>query len=128
MSKKDFSHLEGMLEEQRLLAIQLKAVKEKEAAMRRSICDELLKGKSVGTHNYHVGGLKVKAVKSVSYRLSSDLDVDALTDEEKNLIRWKPDLKLADYKKTSSDLSNLNEFVMVTPSMPSLTIELAPEI
>ena len=125
---KDFTHLAEKLEEHRNLNIQLKAIKEKEAALRRALCDELLKGKQVGTHNFNVAGLKVKAVKGVSMRIDAKIDVDELSDEEKNLIRWKPELKVGDYKKTTSDTSRLDEYVIVTPSMPTLSIELAPEI
>ena len=125
---KDFKHLEEKLEKQRQLAIQLKAIKDAEAKLRREICDELLKGRHTGTHNFDICGMKVKAVKSVSMRIDSKIDVDSLTDEEKALIAWKPSLKIGDYKKTTSDTSNLDEFIVVTPSMPTLTIELAPEI
>ena len=125
---KDFSEIEEKLEEHRLLAIQLKAIKEKEAAMRRELCDILLKGKKVGTHNFNIAGMKVKAVKSVSYRLDKDIDFSALSEDERDLIRLKPELKLADYKGATFDTSRLDDHIVVAPSMPTLTIELAPEV
>ena len=118
-----------LLEEHRLAAIALKAAKANELHLRLLITDNLLDGLATGTHNFSCEGLKVKAVKGVNHKfdvstLNELLEEDHLSVDERSLIRWKPELKLADYKKAEFNVESLEEALIVTPSLPSLEIKL----
>ena len=119
------SILETMLETQRTLAIQLRDIKEKEMGIRREICEILLEGKEQGTHNFTIGGMKVKVVKAFKFQLDKGISLiyDDLDEEEKSAIRVKYEVAVAVYKKlTNAD--QLNEYITVVPASPTLTVVL----
>lgn len=117
------------LEHHRQISAQLKDLKIEEAALRQDICDEILEGMDVGTHNLTVNDLKVKAVKKVSHKIDKDLleeNIDLMTPEESECVRYKPELNLTKYKKLDDAESSgmLDECITVSPSMPSLEVQL----
>lgn len=126
-SEIDIDH--DLLEEHRVVALQLKEIKQRELELRNQICDKLLDGLEPGTHNFAHEGMLIKVVKSLNYSfdrqvLQELLDDDALSPFEKDLIRWKPELKLADYKKAAFETDILEEALFVKPAQPSLEIKL----
>lgn len=118
---------DDLLEEHRVIALKLKEIKAKELELRNKITDKILEGLEVGTHNFAKEGFKIKAVSALNYSFDKD-ELDAvfeeLTDEEKALIRWKPELKVADYKKAEFDTESLDDALFVKPAQPSLEIKL----
>ena len=117
-----------LLEEARLMAIQLRELKAKEMELRKQIVYELAKDADVGTHNFSLHGFAIKVKLGVSYSFDQEelvdlMDRNLLTDEELSLIRTKYDLKLADYKK-AGNTETLDDVIIVKPSAPSLEITL----
>lgn len=117
-----------MLEEARVLKIQLNEIKAKEMALRKVIADEIGSGLDVGTHTITRDGFIVKLKLGVSYSFDQDellfmMNEGMLSDEELSLIRTKYDLRLADYKRAGTT-ENLDEVIIVKPSAPSLEITL----
>lgn len=117
-----------LLEEHRLAALELKEVKKKELELRNKITDKILDGLPAGTHNFAKAGMKIKAVSSLNYSFDKEtldelINEDILTKEELDLIRWKPELRLADYKKASF-VENINGAIFVRPAQPTLEIKL----
>jgi len=117
-----------LLEEHRVIALTLKEIKAKELELRNKICDKVLEGLGVGTHNFAKDGMKIKAVSALNYSFDKEtldtmINEDILTAEETDLIRWKPELKLADYKKAKFT-ENLDEALFVKPAQPTLEIKL----
>lgn len=103
----------------------LTAAKKLEAELRLGITDELLKGKGEGTHTFDVTGFKVKAVQRMNYKVDEDeLDLiwEDLDQAEQDLIRFKPSLKLKEYKEMPGTLV-LNNAITVTPGMPTLEVK-----
>ena len=118
-----------LLEEHRETAIALKSLKAKEIDLRNQITDVLLDGLQPGTHNFSAHGMLIKAVKGLNYsfdtRVLQDLiDDEMLTPEELALIRWKPELRLADYKKANFETEQLEEALFVKPAQATLEIKL----
>ena len=113
------------LEEYRLLAEQVKLLKKKEVEMRRYICDQLLDGRNIGTHNFSMEGFAIKAKKAVAYKFDQEvvqhlIEEDELNDYEREMIRTKYEVALANFKKGADELESLEDAVIVTPSMPTL--------
>ena len=97
----------------------------KEKELRTKICNKLLNGKSVGTHNIEKSGYKIKVVKKVTYSIDKDLLAiiwDDLSEQEQETIQYKPSLLLNKYKEIP-DASDLNQAISVKPAMPTLSIE-----
>ena len=118
---------EDLLEEARLLAIQLKDIKSHEMELRRKICDVLLEGKDRGTHNFVMHGMRIKSIKGFNISLDKaalEYGYDNLTPEEKALIKFEPKLIGGEYNKSMVDTTELDQYLTVTPASPTLTIEL----
>lgn len=118
-----------LLEEHRVTSLALKEIKVKELDLRNQITDKILEGLEVGTHNFAAHGMLIKAVKALNYSfdaptLQSLIDGEELTPEELDLIRWKPELKLADYKKANFETEGIDEALFVKPAHPTLEIKL----
>jgi len=115
-----------MLENHRKLSIQLKEVKDKEMELRINIVNELAKLKGVGTYKFdefEEDGLSVKIVKKLTYSIDQKaIDLDKLTNEEQDCLRWKADLNLTSYKMTETP--NLDDLVTVKDAAPTLKVEL----
>jgi hypothetical protein len=119
----------ALLEKHRLVAIELKEIKADELKLRQVITDHLLEGLDIGTHNFEINHLNVKAVKAVSHSFDQEMlaefiDNGDLTDMELGLLRTKYELKLKDYKLANFDVDVLEQALVVKPSLPTLTITL----
>ena len=119
----------SLLEEHRLVAIELKSIKAKELELRNVITDHLLDGLDIGTHNFEINHLNVKAVKGVSHSFDQEMiaefiDAGDLSDEELGLLRTKYELKLADYKRATFEVDVLDQALVVKPSLPTLSVTL----
>lgn len=117
-----------MLEKQRELAIQLKAIREEEMDLRKQIAMELGKDRDIGTHHFSQDGFIITLRLGVSYSFDQEslldlMDQGILTEEELGLIRTKYDLKLADYKK-AGNTETLDDVIIVKPSAPTLLVTL----
>jgi hypothetical protein len=118
-----------LLEEHRVTAIALKEIKAKELELRNQIADVVLEGLDPGTHNFAKEGMLIKAVSALNYSfdkvvLTALIDEDMLSDDELELIRWKPELKLADYKKAEFEVEVLDEALFVKPAQPTIEIKI----
>jgi hypothetical protein len=127
--EKDIHVPAELLEEFRVAAIALKEIKATELDLRNRITDVLLEGADPGTHNFTFGEYICKAVKKLSYSFDKEtldqLMIDGqLSQEELDLIRWSPDLRIGDYKKAECDLEGIDEALIVKPSQPTLEIKL----
>lgn len=114
-----------LLEQHMKAKAELNAAKEKEMNLRLEITDVLLEGKSAGTYNFKIDGMKVKAVQKINHSIDEDeleLIWDEMEESEKNLVRFKPSLKLKDYKAMVGDLM-INNAITVSPATPSLVID-----
>ena len=106
----------------------LKEIKAKELELRNQICDVILAGLGTGTHNFAKDGMLIKAVASLNYSFDKEtldglINDDALSADELDCIRWKPELALAKYKKTDNTEA-LDEALFVKPAQPTLEIKL----
>ena len=102
----------------------LKKLKKKEMELRLEICESLLEGKEVGTHNYKFHGLFAKAVKKNSISLlpeELELLYDDLSEDERDCISFKPMLSQSKYKQLE-DSSILDECIIVKPATPTLSV------
>jgi hypothetical protein len=118
-----------MLEEYRVLAGELKLLKQKENQMRRDICSILLRGRHVGTHTFALHGFEVKAVRKNNLSFDQELVADLiaseqLTNEELRAIRTKYEVNKRNYDELD-DGSALDEAIVSKPAMPTLTVELS---
>lgn len=98
---------------------------DKEKELRIKICDKLLEGKAVGTHNLKEGKYKIKVVKKIIHSLDSDFlgaIWDELSEEEQASIKMSPKLLLKEYNGLE-DHSTLDQVITVKPAMPTLSIE-----
>lgn len=117
-----------LLEEHRVVALQLKEIKAKELEIRNKICDKILDGLGTGTHNFAKDGMLIKAVASLNYSFDKEtldtlINDDMLTEAEHNCIRWKPELAVTQYKQTENT-ENLDEALFAKPAQPTLEIKL----
>ena len=117
--EKDIHVPDELLEQHRVAAIALKEIKATEIELRNQITDILLEGADPGTHNFTFASFIVKAVKKLGYSfdkvtLQQLIDDEQLSQEELDLIRWSPELKLGDYKKAECDLENLDEALILS--------------
>ena len=95
------SNIESLLLEQHELANQLKVLKEREANVRREICDELLNNKEPGVHKFTFGNLIVKATRKLSYSLDQDMvasyiESGELSPAEMEAVKVKYELGLSE--------------------------------
>ena len=103
---------------------------ELERKLRLEIVEPLIENVPTGTHNYKTKeGYVLKASKKVSVSIDKDglaFIEDDLSDEEKDAIRWKPELDAKKYKELD-DHDVLDQAIVVKPAMPSLVITHAEE-
>lgn len=120
---KNIDGLEKDFETLMALQSQLKTIKAEEVKLRKEIAEDILEAEEVGTHTITSGMFVCKATKKVTYSLDREALENIwgdLSDEEKDVIDYKPALKLRDYKSVDSGL--LDEAITVKPSMPSIAI------
>ena len=112
------------------LSLQLKRIKDKEADIRRTICEAIIAGKEMVkgrvTVKEHVQGYDVSATQTLGYTI--DVAVlgtiwEGLSPAEKECVNMKPTLALAAYKLLPEE-SLLHEAIVTRMSMPVLKAEL----
>lgn len=107
------------------LQLTLKDVKKHEMALRKEICNDLLKGETLPARKkVNIEGLEVKAENGVTHNFDQAVLnelLPELSSAEKMAIKWSPELKLRVYKKLPEE-SLLHEAIIVKPSAPILTI------
>lgn len=108
------------------LSQQLKSVKEKEAALRRELVEEIIAGRELVngrlTVKETVDGFQCKAVQELSYNLDESVlgtVWNNLSQAEKAVIKLKPTLIVGAYKKLPSGLL-IHEAVTTKLAMPTL--------
>jgi len=122
------SNISELLLEQHELANQLKVLKEREANVRRQICDELLNNKAPGTHKFTFDNIIVKATKKLTYSLDQEM-VESMIAEgdlspaELDAIKTKYELSLTAYKKIEIP-GILDDAITVKDAMPTLDVEI----
>lgn len=104
----------------------IQKLKAEEAALRREIATELLKGKASGTHKFTYGDMVVKVVRSIDYSIDQKIIKQKiadgeLSDEEFDALNVKYELSLTRYKQL--DLSpGLDEVITTKDAMPSISV------
>jgi hypothetical protein len=127
------SELINKLIEWEAVKAQLDAIKKQESDLRIEICEQLLDGKSAGSHTtqytYNDKVFKTTAEKVLNYKLdqkeiASMMEYGMLTGAEEDCIRVKYELDLRNYKKLdSSQRKAIDEHLIVSDGMPQLKIK-----
>lgn len=121
--------LNDQLEQHRVMAAQLKTLKEEEMKLRVKIVEKLTKkDDSPGTKNFTREGMRVKVKLGLNYNLDQEelvslMTQGLLTEEELGAIRTKYELKLAEYKRLDNP-ETLDDVIIVKPAAPTLSVEL----
>jgi hypothetical protein len=102
--------------------------KKLEAELRIQMLEEVFPSASAGTHNFEMEGYKIKGVFKNNTRIDlkhfKSIEGE-LSAEELDCIRFKPELDMRKYNATSEDeRSLLDEAVVVSPAMPTISIDL----
>jgi len=106
------------------LKAQFNALQEKERILRCLITDELLGDKKEGSKTVLVDDVKVTATAVMNYTIDQaelNLIFDSLTDEEKECIKYVPELKMREYRKLPVT-SKLAAAVVSKPSMAQFKV------
>jgi len=117
-----------------VLQEKLKSIKKQEMDLRVEICSELAADKPVGTHNFEKDGFKIKVKIGENINIDDDAYFNLrqdFTDEEKECVRLKPNLKISEYKKLTQAEGYvsglLDECITVTPATPTLEVKIKDE-
>lgn len=99
-----------------------------EAELRIQLLDELFKGETIdGTESTFIGEYKVKGTFKLGFKLDKKAMADAYEDlslAEQNCIKFDPGLILSAYKALDdSERQELDDYITVSPSMPTIKIE-----
>lgn len=109
------------------LQSELKMLKEKEMALRLEIHSEVNKGRGPGTYRDDFGSLRLKTVVRYNYTFDKEAleeNWNQLSEEEKECVRWKPELNKRQYDKLEMDESEiLNDLLIIKPGTPTITVE-----
>ena len=107
------------------MSTRLKTLKAKEMKKRKELCMEIFEGR-VGKmkKKFEHEGYLIEAANAISYKLDT-ANVKAmwedLSEAEVEAVDWKPDLKLAAYKKLDKK-ALLHECVIAKPAAPTLKV------
>lgn len=111
---------------------QLTKWKKAEAELRVALLDELFPAATEGTQTTFISGMEIKGGFKMSHKLDAkevDENYDCLSAAEQDCINYKPSLSLAAYKALDEfERSDLDQYITVVPSMPTLTIKLGEEL
>lgn len=102
----------------------LNQIQEAERLLRCKITDELLEGKIEGAKTLVVDSVKVTVTAVLSYKLDiSELSLvyPNLSAEEKEAIKWVPELKMKEFRKLPADCE-LAKLVTTTPGMSQFKV------
>lgn len=100
-----------------------------EKKLRVKIVDTVFPNSVEGTQNHHYGNVDIKATFKMNRRINAKaLDMELLTEAEKECVVFKPSLALAKYKALSDEERiNLDESILTTPALPSIVITATEE-
>jgi len=101
----------------------LTRLKIEENDLRRELAEGILQGRT-GTYHFKVDDLKISAVGKISTNVDSaalNAIWKNLTIEEKDSIKFKPEIISKKYKELPAD-SKLSQVVTTKPAMPSLKV------
>jgi len=113
------------------LSSDLKELKAKEMKMRKELCYEMFKGEQGQIkikHEFEFENTTFLAVADgkIGYKLDESLVnqmFSEFSDEEKNVLNFKPVLKLAAYKQLRAD-ALLHDAVTTVQAAPTLSVEI----
>jgi hypothetical protein len=103
----------------------LDGAKKYELELRNKILPQVLEGKQSGSKTTVFGGFKVTATARLNYTIDeAELDIlgEALTEEEKACVEWKPKVNVTRYNKLP-EVSALRQAVTVKPGQGALSIK-----
>ncbi|MCP4552490.1 MAG: hypothetical protein GY834_10725 [Bacteroidetes bacterium] len=113
--------------EWRRVAETLKRAKADEMRLRKEIVADILKGAvAPASKTILIDQHKVKASSKVTYSLDESLInmiFKEFTDGEKNALKFKPDLRLREYKKLTDSRLLIHDTVTIKPAAPTLEIK-----
>jgi len=107
-------------------SIALEKAKRVELDLRNQICEKILVDKLEGAKTVTDGNFKITATARVNRNIDAKVlsaIFDELTDEEKQAVEYKPQLRISLYKPIEESGGKLLEAVTVTPGQASLTIK-----
>ena len=105
---------------------QLDKLKQKELDLRKEICDFILHGQQEGAKKVTIDELVVTATAKVNYNVDADILKDNwyfLSDSEKRAIKFKPEIKIKEYKKLKEIRSKMADFITVKSGTPTLKVK-----
>lgn len=121
--------LEARIEAQQRLVDRIKELQKEEKELRAGILEECFGMDTVGTVKTQVGNVIVTGEYGLTYKFSQEaLDVaiqeGTLSENALNGIRVKYELDKKVYDKLGEeDTEALNEFLTITPSLPSMKVK-----
>ena len=113
--------MENKVEEWKRLKSQLRELQDKERTLRVHIAKEILGDKREGSKSGEFEGVAFTATGVLSYRVdATELAIleEDLTEQERECIRYKPEVVLTKYRKLEG--SNLSRAITVTEGLPQL--------
>ena len=123
--------LEARIEAQQRLVDKIKELQKEEKELRAGILEECFGMDTVGTVKTQVGNVIITGEYGLTYKFSQDALDDAiqqgtLSENALNGIRVKYELDKKVYDQLNEeDTEALNEFLTITPSLPSLKVKAA---
>lgn len=99
----------------------LKDIKALEATMRLALVEKYFKDNSIGTHYLEVNNYELKCKKSMNTKIDLPDNV-FLEPHEWKAIKVKYSVIISEYNNIE-DTSKLDEYIIVTPAMPSLEVK-----
>lgn len=125
--------LEARIEAQQRLVDKIKELQKEEKELRAGILQECFGMDTVGTVKTQVGNVIVTGEYGLTYKFSQDALDDAiqqgtLSESALNGIRVKYELDKKVYDQLNEeDTEALNEFLTITPSLPSMKVKAAED-
>jgi hypothetical protein len=113
----------------KLLKNELAELKKMEMDLRLEVAEEISNNQS-GVHKWEAETVKVKVTNGLNYRLDKEIlerNWDMMSQDERDCVRFKPELNLRDYKQMSDDVELLEEAITITPAAPVVDIKFTEE-
>lgn len=123
--------LEARIEAQQRLVGRIKELQKEEKELRAGILEECFGMDTVGTVKTQVGNVIVTGEYGLTYKFSQEaldeaIQQGTLSENALNSIRVKYELDKKVYDQLNEeDTEALNEFLTITPSLPSLKVKAA---
>ena len=123
--------LEARIEAQQRLVDRIKELQKEEKELRAGILEECFGMDTIGTLKIQVGNVIVTGEYGLTYKFSQDaldaaIQEGTLSENALNGIRVKYELDKKVYDQLGEeDTESLNEFLTITPSLPSLKVKAA---